>query len=147
MTGQDAHAGDRPLLALAIAKHVLAGSVDVDPLEIAEIDRVGTGRPGAAEDVGIGHLEPEAAPAARRVAVQQPGPRVGDHGKGLLQVGDELLDERLAPRPVGGTVGEDVVARAAIGVEDHPDQVLGDTPSACCSRTSRPCGDRRRTPG
>ena len=59
------------------------------------------------------------------MAVQQAGPRLGDEGKGLLQVGDEFLDQRLAPRTVGGTVGEDVMAGAAIGVEDDPDQVPG----------------------
>ena len=81
MTGSDAHAGDRPLLALAVAEHVLAGRIDVDPLEVAEIDRVGAGRPGAAEDVGIGHLEPEAAPSPRGMAVQEAGTRLGDEGK------------------------------------------------------------------
>ena len=113
------------LLPLAIAKHVLAGRIDVDPLEITKIDRVGAGGPGAAEEIRVGHLQPEAAPAARGVTVQQPGAWVGHQGKGLLQVGNEFLDEGPAPRPVGGAVGKDMVARAAIRVEDDPDQVPG----------------------
>ena len=75
---------------------------------------------------GYVDLEPEAAPAAGRMAVEQAGLRVGHQGEGLLEVGNELLDERLAPRPVGGAVGEDMVAGAAIRVQEHADQVLAE---------------------
>ena len=129
-TGRVAPAGDRPAVAVAVAEHVLARGVEVDPLEVAEIDRVGAGRPGAAEDVGVRHLEPEAAPAARRMAVEQPGPRLGDRGERRLDVGDQLLDQRPAARAVGGRVGEDVMARAAVGVEHDADQVLAEAHSA-----------------
>ena len=52
--------------------------------------------------------------------------RVGHHGKRLFQVGNELFDECLASGAVGGAVGEDVVAGAAIGVEHHANQVFGE---------------------
>ena len=114
------------VLPLAIAEHVLAGRIDVDPLEIAEIDRVGAGRPGAAEEVGIGHLEPEAAPAARGMAVEQAGPRVGDQGKGLLEVGDELLDKALPRGPLVALSAKTWWPVPQSGSRMHPDQVLAE---------------------
>ena len=57
------------------------------------------------------------------MAGEQPGTRIGDRGKGLLDVGDEFLDQRR-PRAVGRAIGEDMMAGAAIRVEQHPDEVL-----------------------
>ncbi len=107
-------------------EHVFAGRVEIDPLKIAEIDRVGAGRPRAAEEVGIGHLKPEAAPAAGRMAVEQAGAGIGDGRKGAFDIGNELFHQGRAARAVGRAVGEDVVAGAAVGIEHHPDEVLAE---------------------
>ena len=136
--GHGSHPRDRPAFAVAVAEHVLAGRVEIDPLKIAEIDRVGAGGPGAAEDVGIGHLEPEAAPAARGMAVEQAGTRIGEGRECRLDVGDELLDQGRAAGAVGRAVGEDVVAGAAVGVEHHPDEVLAEGQPRVCRRSARP---------
>ena len=122
--GHDSHPRDRPAFAGAVVKHVLAGRVEIDSLKIAEIDRVGAGGPGAAEDVGIGHLEPEAAPAARGMAVEQAGAGIGDGRECALDIGNELFDQGRPAGAVGRAVGEDVMAGAAVGIEHHPDEIL-----------------------
>src|SRR5262249_29161920 len=86
-------AGDRPTLALRVAIHVLSGAVHVDPLKIVKVHRIGRGAPTSAESVGIRNLQPERAPAARRMAGEKPG-RGGRHGPELtVELGNELFDE------------------------------------------------------
>ena len=58
------------------------------------------------------------------MAVEQAGTRIGDRGKSLLDIGDEFLDQRRASRAVGRAIGEDMMAGAAIRIEQDPDEVL-----------------------
>ena len=118
------HPRDRPAFSFAVAEHVFAARIKIDPLKVAKIDRVRAGRPGPAEEIGIGHLQPETAPSARGMAVEQAGTRIGDGGERSLDMRDELLDQRRAPRAVGRAVGEDVVAGTAVGVEHDTDEIL-----------------------
>src|SRR4051812_11821277 len=66
----------RPLDAhpTAVEPVRVAVAVDVDDLVIAEIDAVGTERPGAAVEVRVQHLMSEGDPSARRAAGEEARP-------------------------------------------------------------------------
>src|SRR5437764_1488119 len=48
---------------------------------------------------------------------------LANSGKPLVDGGNQLLDESLAPRAVVGRVGEDMVPQPAVGIEDDPDHL------------------------
>ena len=93
----------------------------VDAGEASEIDRVGRGGPGSAEELRIDHLEPQRAPAARRVTGQKAGVRRRNQAEAFLEMRDELLGERAAPRAVVGRIGELMVTAGKGAVEIHAD--------------------------
>src|SRR5262249_157115 len=82
---------DWPRLAVLVGEHVHTRFVEVDPLKIAEIDRIRCSGPDAAKGVGIGHLQPQARPAARRMASHKSPLRFADGAIGLLDMRDQLL--------------------------------------------------------
>ena len=64
----------------------------------AEVDRVGAGRPAAVVLVGVEHLHGERLPAARRAAVHEARPALAEAAEPLLDLGDELVRDRIAVR-------------------------------------------------
>ena len=91
------------------------------PQEVVEIAGVGRGGPGAAEQFGIVHLQPQRRPAAGGVSGQQAARGLGVHAVLAFQVGDQLGRQRLAPRPVVDAVDELARAGGARLVDPHPD--------------------------
>ncbi len=63
-----------------------------------EIDGVGAPAPGAAERVRVEDLHRERFPPAGRAAGQHPRPRLRDDAEAALELGDQLLDDRVAVR-------------------------------------------------
>ena len=114
---------NRPTDTLRIVKHVLRRiGVEIDPLKIAKIDRIGRTAPHAAKDVGIGHLEPQARPSAGTMPGDEASRRIGDRAELPIDLRNHLRDERLAARTVGGAVGIDVMPPVALPVEHHADE-------------------------
>src|SRR3546814_2251853 len=64
-------ADQREILTVGAGIGVGVRGIDVDIGEVVEIAGVGCGRPGAAENLGIGDLQPQGRPAARAVAVEE----------------------------------------------------------------------------
>src|SRR3546814_11088390 len=89
--------------------------------DVCSSDLVGRGRPGAAEDLGIGDLEPQGRPAARAVAVEEAARGARVHAIFRLERRDRLGRQRRAPRAVISRIGEFVGAGRDMMVVDYPD--------------------------
>ena len=122
-SGFGATPGQRPRLALRIREHVGVRLDQVDALKIAEVHRVGRRGPDAAEKVGIGHLQPQAAPAARRMPGQESSRRRAQTAIVPFDDRDQLLDQGLAAGAVVRRIGEHVMAQPATGIEHDMDHV------------------------
>jgi hypothetical protein len=114
----------QPAVARAICVLGRAGR-DVDADETAKIDGIGGGRPGSAEEVRVGDLQPERAPPARRVAGEKAGVRLRRQTEAKLEIRDELFDERAPPRPVAVRVCEQVVPGRERRVQKDVDHFAG----------------------
>ena len=79
-------------MAFLVHEEVDAGAIEIDPLEVAEVDRVGRGRPDTAEKVGIGRLQPETAPTSGGMAGDEARRWLTQPAKSGFEGGDEFLD-------------------------------------------------------
>ncbi len=99
-------------------------AVDVGDLVAPEVHGIGIEHPGAAEEVGVVHLEREGLPAPGRAACEQPRPWRANHPEVLLQVGHELLEQRIAVGAVVRRVhGVGVVEVRRRVLKRHRDQL------------------------
>ena len=104
--------------------------VEVDQAVGAEVDRVGAGGEAAAVFLGVEDLRGQGLPAAGRAAVEEARPPLALAAELLLDVGDQLVGDRVAVRPEVRGVHRVGVVVIGVGVLDLDDQeareVVGD---------------------
>ena len=109
-----------PPVPFPVDVHVLSRGIQIDPLEVVKIDRVGCRAPAPAKHLGVRHLQPQGTPPPRGMPRHKPRRRGRHRPEGGIQCRDELLDQAPPHRAVVRRVGKHVMPQRAVGIKEHP---------------------------